>query len=287
MAWFGKKKKKARKKPPVLEPVGAPVAQAAPVVQPGIGAVQPFGGIPAVQQPVVEIAPVGVVADTNIVVSTEASPASQPTGWSKRSQSPIEDIHKKLDRMMDAKGKSLEERYADRFGDNLPDSVTADAARKEYNEKKRAESNKPKIIFKHTSQLKLTPKESNAPSSEKKPLAKPKIDTDKGSGIGSRIGSGIKSGGIKTKAAFGRAGSAVGRGAGAVKSGIGRGASKVAGLFRRGDNNEKPKPKKRGRAAKKKVDYSSMKLTELKVELKKKGLATSGNKAELIKRLKK
>ena len=287
MAWFGKKKKKARKRTPVLEPVGTPVAQAAPVVQPSIEAVQPFGEMPAVQQPVVEIAPVGVVADTNIVVSTEASPASQPTGWSKRSQSPIEDIHKKLDRMMDAKGKSLEERYADRFGDNLPDSVTADAARKEYNEKKRSESNKPKIIFKHTSQLKLTPKESNAPPGEKKPLAKPKIDTDKGSGIGSRIGSGIKSGGTKTKAAFGRAGSAVGRGAGAVKSGIGRGASKVAGLFRRKDKNEKPEPKKRGRPAKKKADYSSMKLTELKAELKKKGLATSGNKAELIKRLEK
>ena len=293
MAWFGRKKKKARKKPPVLEPVGAPVAQTAPVAQPGV--VQPLGVMPAVQaepavqQPVVEVAPVGIVADPDIVVSTDASPAPQPTGWSKRSQRPIEDIHKKLDHMMDSKGKSLEERYEDRFGDSLPDSVTADPARKEYNEKKKADSDKPKIVFKERSQLKLTPKTGSTPAVEKKPQKKPEVKTDtvdKGPGIGSRIGSGIKSGGTKTKAAFGRAGSAVGRGAGAVKSGIGRGTSRVIGLFK-GDKKEKPKSKKRGSPAKKKTDYSSMKLAELKAELKKKGLATSGNKAELIKRLQK
>ena len=292
MAWFGRKKKKARKKPPVLEPVGAPVAQVAPVVQPAdiMPAVQTE---PAVQ-PVVEVAPVGVVADANIVVSTDASPTPLPTEWSKRSQRPIEDIHKKLDHMMDSKGKSLEERYEDRFGDSLPDSVTTDPARKEYNEKKKADSDKPKIVFKERSQLKLTPKAGNTPAVEKKPQKKPqkkpevKTDTvDKGPGIGSRIGSGIKSGGTKTKAAFGRAGSAVGRGAGAVKSGIGRGTSKVIGIFKKGDKEGKPKSKKRGRPAKKKTDYSSMKLAELKAELKKNGLATSGNKAELIKRLQK
>ena len=288
MAWFGRKKKKARKKPPVLEPVGAPVAQAVPVAQPGV--VQPLGVMPAVQQPMVEVAPVGVIADTDIVVSTDASPAPQPTGWSKRSQRPIEDIHKKLDHMMDSKGKSLEERYEDRFGDSLPDSVTADPARKEYNEKKKAASDKPKIVFKERSQLKLTPKARSEPAVEKKPQKKPEVKTDsvdKGPGIGSRIGSGIKSGGTKTKAAFGRAGSAVGRAAGAVKSGIGRGTSRVIGIFRRGDKEEKPKSKKRGRPAKKKADYGSMKLAELKAELKKKGLATSGNKAELVKRLQK
>ena len=288
MAWFGRKKKKARKKPPVLEPVGAPVAQAVPVAQPGV--VQPLGVMPAVQQPVVEVAPVGVIADTDIVVSTDASPAPQPTGWSKRSQRPIEDIHKKLDHMMDSKGKSLEERYEDRFGDSLPDSVTADPARKEYNEKKKAASDKPKIVFKERSQLKLTPKARSEPAVEKKPQKKPEVKTDsvdKGPGIGSRIGSGIKSGGTKTKAAFGRAGSAVGRAARAVKSGIGRGISRVIGIFRRGDKEEKPKSKKRGRPAKKKADYGSMKLAELKAELEKKGLATSGNKAELVKRLQK
>ena len=294
MAWFGRKKKKARKKPPVLEPIGAPVAQVAPVAQPDV--VQPLGVMPAVQaepavqQPVVEVAPVGVVADADIVVSTDASPAPQPTGWSKRSQRPIEDIHKKLDRMMDSKGKSLEERYEDRFGDSLPDSVTADPARKEYNEKKKADSDKPKIVFKERSQLKLIPKAGSTPTVEKKPQKKPEVKTDtvdKGPSIGSRIGSGIKSGGTKTKAALGRAGSAVGRGAGAVKSGIGRGASRVIGLFKKGDKEEKPKSKKRGSPAKKKTDYSSMKLAELKTELKKKGLPTSGNKAELIKRLQK
>ena len=35
------------------------------------------------------------------------------------------------------------------------------------------------------------------------------------------------------------------------------------------------------------TDYSSMKLPELRAALKKKGLPTSGNKAALIKRLKK
>jgi len=294
MAWFGRKKKKARKKPPVLEPVGAPVAQVAPVAQPGV--VQPLGVMPAVQaepavqQPVIEVAPVGVVADADIVVSTDTSPAPQPTGWSKRSQRPIEDIHKKLDHMMDSKGKSLEERYEDRFGGALPDSITADPARKEYNEKKKADSDKPKIVFKERSQLKLTPKAGSTPAVKKKPQKKPEVKTetvDKGPGIGSRIGSGIKSGGTKTKAAFGRAGSAVGRGAGAVKSGIGRGTSRVVGIFKKGDKEGKPKSKKRGRPAKKKTDYSSMKLAELKAELKKKDLATSGNKAELIKRLQK
>jgi hypothetical protein len=136
----------------------------------------------------------------------------------------------------------------------------------------------------------LTPKAGNTPAVEKKPQKKPEVKTDtvdKGPGIGSRIGSGIKSGGTKTKAAFGRAGSAVGRGAGAVKSGIGRGTSRVVGIFKKGDKEGKPKSKKRGRPAKKKTDYSSMKLAELKAELKKKDLATSGNKAELIKRLQK
>ncbi len=287
MAWFSRKKKKVRKKPPVLEPVGAPVAQ------PGIVAVQPQGVMPAVEtapitpQPVVEIAPVGVVADENIVVSTDTVSAPQPTGWSKRSTRPIGDIHKKLDRMMDSEGKSLKDRYEDRFGDSLPDSVATDSARKEYKEKKRAESDKPKIVFKNTSQLKLTPKMGEGPAVDKKSPAKPETQTGKVPGIGSRIGSGIRAGGAKTKAAFGRAGAAMARGARAIKSGIGRAASRVAGVFRRGNKGGKPKAKKRGRPAKKKTDYGSMKLTELKAELKKKGLATTGNKAALIKRLQK
>ena len=135
MGWFSGKKKKAKRKPPVLEPVGAPAAQVTPVAQPGIEPIQNPGVMPAVQaapavqpvapavqpvapavQPVVEVAPVGVVADDSIVVSTEPTPAPQSTGWSKKSARGINDIHKRLDNMMESKGKSLEERYADRFG---------------------------------------------------------------------------------------------------------------------------------------------------------------------------
>ena len=195
---------------------------------------------------------------------------------------------------MDSKGKSLEERYKDRFGDKLPDSVAADSARKELKEKKEIEEAKPKILFKKASELNLKPKTKKAPKPEKK--KKEEIieikPSEKSEGIGSKIGSGIKSVGTKTKAAFGRAGAAVGRGAGAVKSGIGRGTSKVMGLFRRKKKEEPKAPtkkktaKKRGRPSKK-IDYKSMKLPELKAELKKKGLPTSGNKAVLIKRLEK
>ena len=134
MGWFGGKKKKASKKPPVLEPVGAPAAQVAPVAQPAIQPGQVPAAIPAVQaapaaqpvapaiQPVVEVAPVGVVADDNVVATTDTAPAPQSTGWSKKSSRGLNDIHKRLDHMMDSKGKSLEERYADRFGADLPAS---------------------------------------------------------------------------------------------------------------------------------------------------------------------
>ena len=169
---------------------------------------------------------------------------------------------------MDSKGKSLEERYKDRFGDKLPDSVAADSARKELKEKKEIEEAKPKILFKKASELNLKPKTKKTPKPEKK--KKEEIieikPSEKSEGIGSKIGSGIKSGGTKTKAAF--------------------------GLFRRKKKEESKAPtkkktaKKRGRPSKK-IDYKSMKLPELKAELKKKGLPTSGNKAVLIKRLEK
>ncbi len=45
-----------------------------------------------------------------------------------------------------------------KIGDKLPESVAADSARKEYNEKKATQKDKPKIVFKQKSQLKLTPK---------------------------------------------------------------------------------------------------------------------------------
>ena len=306
MGWFGGKKKPKRK-PPVLEPVGAPAVQAAPAAVQAVP-VQANPGIPAIQQPTIEVAPVGTTADSNVMVSTEpvvsSPPAQAPTstGWAKKSEKPLLDIHKRLDHMMDSKGKSLEDRYQDRFGDQLPESVATDSARKDYNEKK---TNKPNIVFKPRSELKLTPKKKITQKDEKK--STPKIETKdkKVSGLGNKIGSGIKSSGSKTKLALGSAGSAVGRGAGAitsgigrgagavksgigkgagaVKSGIGRGASSVMGLLGRGSSKEE-KPKK-GKTTTDNADYSSMKLPELRTALKKKGLPTSGNKAALIKRL--
>jgi len=306
MGWFGGKKKPKRK-PPVLEPVGAPAVQAAPAAVQAVP-VQANPGLPAIQQPTIEVAPVGTTADSNVVVSTEPVVSSPPaqaqtsTGWAKKSEKPLLDIHKRLDHMMDSKGKSLEDRYQDRFGDQLPESVATDSARKDYNEKK---TNKPNIVFKPRSELKLTPKKKITQKDEKK--STPKIETKdkKVSGLGNKIGSGIKSSGSKTKLALGGAGSAVGRGAGAitsgigrgagavksgigkgagaVKSGIGRGASSVMGLLGRGSSKEE-KPKK-GKTTTDNADYSSMKLPELRTALKKKGLPTSGNKAALIKRL--
>jgi len=298
MAWFGGKKKPKRK-PPVLEPVGAPAVQA--VAQPALEPVQPNQGIPAVQaapavqQPVIEVAQAGVVADANVIVSTEpvAAPSQAPasTGWAKKSEKPLLDIHKRLDHMMDSKGKSLEDRYSDRFGDKLPESVATDPARKDYNEKK---ENKREIVFKPRSKLKLKPKKKITNKTEEKKEEKVEVH-DKKSSLSGRIGGGLKASGTKTKSALGNAGSAVGRGAGAitsgigkgagavssgigrgagaVKSGIGKGASKVMGLFGRGKSEEK--------------DYSKMKVAELKSELKEKGLSTSGKKADLIKRLSK
>ena len=312
MAWFGGKKKPKRK-PPVLEPEGSPAVQAAPaavqaapaavqaapVAQPALEPVQPNQGIPAIQaapasQPVVEVAPVGATADANVMVSTDpvATPSQEPvaTGWAKKSVKPLLDIHKKLDHMMDSRGKSLEERYKDRFGDKLPESVATDSARKDYNEKKEA---KPEIVFKPRSKLKLKPKVKAKPKTKAKAEEKVENKEEKPSMAG-RLTGGLKASGKKTKSVFGNAGAVVGRGAGAVKSGIGKGtgavtsgigkgagavksgigmgASKVMGLFGRGSKAEE-------------MDYNSMKVAELKAELKKKGLSTSGKKADLIKRL--
>ena len=291
MAWFGGKKK-AKRRPPVLEPVGVPAVQAAPVVQAVPAAVIQTA---PVTQPIVEIAPVGVTADNNVMVTTDSVPGTG--GWAKKSEKPLIDIHKRLDHMMDSKGKSLEDRYKDRFGDKLPKSVTTDSARKEYNENKAKDTDKPNIVFKPRSKLKLTPKNKSKTVIEKKTDTKTKVEVKEDStGISSKIGDGIKSGSAKTKSAIGSAGAAVGRGAGAVKSGIGRGAgavksgigsgaSRIMGLFKKNET-EKVSTKKTSKPSKAKKSYSSMKLTELKAELKKKGLKTSGKKADLIARLK-
>ena len=304
MAWFGGKKK-AKRRPPVLEPVGVPAVQAAPVAQPAVNQIPAMQAAPAViqaapvTQPIVEIAPVGVTADSNVMVTTDSVPVSAVTGtvgWEKKSEKPLMDIHKRLDHMMDSKGKSLEDRYKDRFGDKLPESVTTDSARKEYNENKAKDTDKPNIVFKPRSKLKLTPKNKSKTVIEKETDTKSKVEVKEDStGISSKIGDGIKSGSAKTKSAIGSAGAAVGRGAGAVKSGIGRGAgavksgigsgaSRIMGLFKKNET-EKVSTKKTSKPSKAKKSYSSMKLTELKAELKKKGLKTSGKKADLIARL--
>ena len=85
--------------------------------------------------------------------------------------------------------------------------------------------------------------------------------------------------GRKTKSMFGFAGSAIGSGAAMVKSGVTSGASKVTGAvsdYRSGGkstDNEKS------------TDYNKMNVKELKEELKKRGLKTSGKKPDLIARL--
>ena len=283
MAWFGGKKKKTKKNPPVLEPVGSPAAQAVPAVQ----------AAPAVQavQPIVEVAPVGVVADTNISVSTDTNQNKSSTEWAKKSNKPLFDIHKKLDYMMDSKGKSLEDRYNERFGDKLPESVAADSARKEYNEKKATQKDKPKIVFKQKSQLKLTPKKET--KKEVKTTKKETKDTDSpkttqmltktGSAAGA-VKSSLGRGAGAVKSGFGRGAGAVksgfGRGAGAVKSGFGRGTSAIKGLFNR-NKVESASDKKESDSK----NYKKMKVAELKTELKGKGLSTAGKKADLIKRL--
>jgi len=80
-------------------------------------------------------------------------------------------------------------------------------------------------------------------------------------------------------------------------SAIGSGASKVGGLFRRGDSTvvkpaakkaaKKPTAKKAAPKKKAKPDYGAMTTAQLKAELKKKDLPVSGKKADLVKRLQK
>jgi hypothetical protein len=292
MAWFGGKKKKAKKKPPVLEPVGSPAVQAVPAVQaaPAVQAVPAVQAAPAIQ-PVVEVAPVGVVADTNISVSTDTNENKSSTGWAKKSNKPLFDIHKKLDYMMDSKGKSLEDRYNERFGDKLPESVAADSARKEYNEKKATKKDKPKIVFKQKSQLKLTPKketkkEVKATKKENKVEDSPKTTQilTKTSGAAGAVKSSIGRGAGAVKSGFGRGAGAVksgfGRGTSAVKSGFGRGTSAIKGLFNR-NKDESVSDQKESDSK----NYKKMKVAELKAELTEKGLSTAGKKADLIKRL--
>ena len=322
MGLFGRKKKKRAKKP-VLEPVAAsvaPVAVAAPVaqVQPIVELASPPTNIqpdmviemdmdiqPAVAaaQPAVELAP----------AVQPAAPAGQPADWHKRSEKPLMDIHRRLDSMLEEDSASLEERYRERFGDKLPKSVAGTAPAKK--EEPAAEGKK--ITFKSRSKISFKPQAPAAadpePAAEAEeeltaaeaPAAEDTLSGDASPGIGSRIASGARRTGSRTKGAIGSGASAVGRGARATGSAIGSGAratgaaigsgaSKFTGLFRRGDSGDakpaakKAAPKKRAAAKKKaKPDYGAMTGAQLKAELKKQGLPVSGKKAELVKRLQK
>ncbi len=281
MGLFGRKKKKKKKraKPPRLEPI-----LAAPAAQPVVELVSP----PQIQ-PLAGSAP------------------AQPTDWQKRSEKPLVDIHRRLDSMLEEDSQSLEERYKERFGDNLPKSVASDASVKEK------PATRKEIRFKPRSGIKFTSRTTTAPDPEEPaaeveeaaveaPTEEAPITGDSSPGIGSRITGGARSAGSRTKGAIGSGASAVGRGARSAGSAVGRGvrstgsaigssASKVAGLFRRGDKKpaaKKAAPKKKTAAKKKaKFDYGAMTAAQLKAELKKKGLPLSGKKADLVKRLQK
>jgi len=312
MGLFGRKKKKRAKKP-VLEPVAAsvaPVAAAAPVVQaqPIVELASPPTNIqpdmviemdmdlqPAVAaaQPVVELAP----------AAQPAAPAGQPADWHKRSEKPLMDIHRRLDSMLEEDSASLEERYHERFGDKLPKSVAGTVPAKQ--EEPAVEGKK--ITFKSRSGISFKPRTAapaetveaeEEPAAAEAPAAE---DTPPGvasPGIGSRLAGGARSAGSRTKGAIGSGASAVGRGARATGAAIGSGASKFAGLFRRGDSGDtkpaakkpaakKPAAKKAAPKKKAKPDYGAMTSAQLKAALKKQGLPVSGKKAELVKRLQK
>ena len=287
MGLFGrrKKKKKKRARPPRLEPVPA-----APAAQPVVELVSP----PQVQ-PAAGIAP------------------AQPTDWQKRSEKPLVDIHRRLDSMLEEDSQSLEERYKERFGDNLPKSVAGDASAKERPAAGKEIRFKPRsgIKFKSRAAAAPEPEEPAAEAEEaaaEAPAEEASLSGDASPGIGSRIAGGARSAGSRTKGAIGSGASAVGRGARSAGSAVGRGvrssgsaigsgASKVAGLFRRGDSSDvkptakkaakKPAAKKAAPKKKAKPDYGAMTTAQLKAELKKKDLPVSGKKADLVKRLQK
>ncbi|MEC8948544.1 MAG: SAP domain-containing protein [Candidatus Thermoplasmatota archaeon] len=300
----GKKKKKKRAKPPRLEPVPA-----APIVQPVVELASPPTDIqpdmviemdmdmesvaPAAPaaQPVVEL-----VSPPQVQPAAGIAPA-QPTDWQKRSEKPLVDIHRRLDSMLEEDSQSLEERYKERFGDNLPKSVAGDTSAKTKPAAKKEIRFKPRSGIKFTSRAATAPEPEEPAAKAEEVAAEAPISGDTSPSIGSRITGGARNAGSRTKGAIGSgasavgrgargAGSAVGRGVRSTGSAIGSGASKVAGLFRRGD--KKPAAKKA--PAKKKAvkpDYSGMKVAQLKAELKKKGLSFSGKKADLVKRLQK
>ena len=317
MGLFGrrKKKKKKRARPPRLEPV--PAAQPVVELTSPPTDIQPDmviemdmeSAAPATSaaQPVVEL-----VSPPQVQPAAGIAPA-QPTDWQKRSEKPLVDIHRRLDSMLEEDSQSLEERYKERFGDNLPKSVAGDASAKERSAAGKEIRFKPRsgIKFKSRAAAAPEPEEPAAEAEEaaaEAPAEEASLSGDASPGIGSRIAGGARSAGSRTKGAIGSGASAVGRGARSAGSAVGRGvrssgsaigssASKVAGLFRRGDSTDvkpaakkaakKPAAKKAAPKKKAKPDYGAMTTAQLKAELKKKDLPVSGKKADLVKRLQK
>ena len=265
--WGSKKKRRKKRSAPKLEPVQAVGAVAQPVVN-----------TPAVQIANPSIKPQTVASIDSESVS--AAPDLDSGKWRKKSGKPLLNIQRKIDRINNEDTPSLEERYEKAFGERLPQDT------KYVKEKKKDDSAitfkpKTKVSFKPKAEAKKEEKNVEDNKVERKGIFESITGTVKagGSKAGSILGAGtnmtksaIGATGRKTKSMFGFASSAIGSGATMVKSSVTSGASKVTGAvsnYRGG----------------KTADYDKMNVKELKAELKKRGLKTSGKKPELIARL--
>ena len=263
----GKKKRRKKRVAPKLEAVQATV----PVVQTTSNA------------PAVQIANPNIKPQTVASIDIEAEkavPDLDSGKWRKKSAKPLLNIQRKIDRINNEDTPSLEERYERAFGERLPKDTKHV---KEKKEDKNAITFKPKtkVSFKPKTETKKKVKETKDKKEESGGIFERVTGTVKagGSKAGSILGAGtdmtksaIGATGRKTKSMFGFASSAIGSGASMIKSGVTSGASKVTGAVSdyRGEKT---------------VDYDKMNVKELKEELKKRGLKTSGKKPDLIARL--
>ncbi len=287
MGLFSGKKKRRKKRIPKLEAVQA-VAPAA---------VQPAAVQPATNEPAVQIANPNIKPQTVASIDPEAEkavPDLDSGKWRKRSSKPLLNIQRKIDRINNEDTPSLEDRYEKAFGERLPKDTKYVKEKKKDDDaitfKSRTKvSFKPKLeTEKVTKESKNKKEESTDEKEESKGILGRMTGTMKsgGSKAGSILGAGtdmtksaIGATGRKTKSMFGFAGSAIGSGAAMVKSGVTSGASKVTGAvsdYRSGGKSTDDE---------KSTDYNKMNVKELKEELKKRGLKTSGKKPDLIARL--
>ncbi len=187
-----------------------------------------------------------------------------PTEWTKHSEKPLMEIQRRLDQMMNENKLSLDERYQQRYGDELPQSVAkGDGESKEEPEDEAVAEPKPKVSFKPRPKVsfkprpkvELKPAEPEADETESKPQkaittkpdkpptarkprrektaksGKPKAEAadDDRPGLATRVGGGIKRSGGAAKSAAGATAHAVGGGARRVGGGISSGARRVGG----------------------------------------------------------